>query len=79
MVRDLTGITPRKTVRPDEVIAYGCAIQAAVLDGLVGDLRLVRAPPRKKPVAAEQAAAYRTAYRMAEQAAQIIEHARQQH
>ena len=47
-------------MKPDEVIAYGCAIQAAVLDGLVGDLRLVRAAPRRKPVKAATAAAYRS-------------------
>ena len=50
--------TNRIQVNPDEVIAYGCTIQAAMLDGLIGDLRLVRAPPRKK-VGADAAAAYR--------------------
>ena len=50
----------RPQVKPDEVIAYGCAIQAAGLDGLVGDLRLVRAAPRRKPVKAATAAAYRS-------------------
>ena len=48
----------RIQVNPDEVIAYGCTIQAAMLDGLIGDLRLVRAPPRKK-IGADAAAAYR--------------------
>jgi hypothetical protein len=30
----LTGVTPQKTVNPDEAVALGCAVQVGVLDGL---------------------------------------------
>jgi molecular chaperone DnaK (HSP70) len=30
----LTGVTPQKTVNPDEAVALGCAVQAGVLDGM---------------------------------------------
>lgn len=44
----MTHPSTHNKVNPDEAIALGCAIQAAHLDGLVSDLRLVnRAPPPK--------------------------------
>jgi hypothetical protein len=48
LVKASTGVTPRRTVNPDEAIALGCAVQAASLDGLVGDLRLVAAAPSRR-------------------------------
>ena len=50
LVKASTGVTPRRTVNPDEAIALGCAVQAASLDGLVGDLRLVAAAPSRRVV-----------------------------
>jgi molecular chaperone DnaK (HSP70) len=32
----LTGVVPQKTVNPDEAVALGCAVHAAVLDGMEG-------------------------------------------
>jgi hypothetical protein len=43
---------PSLQVNPDEAIALGCAVQAASLDGLVGDLRLVAAAPNRGTPAA---------------------------
>lgn len=48
MVNSVTGVAPRRTVNPDEAIALGCAVEGAYLDGLVEDLRLVKAPPARK-------------------------------
>src|SRR5204863_5813830 len=45
MVRDFFGREPHKGVNPDEVVAVGAAIQAAVLTGEVTDLLLLDVTP----------------------------------
>jgi len=41
-------------VNPDEAIALGCAVEGAYLDGLVNDLRLIKAAPNRKLTAGEE-------------------------
>ncbi len=41
IVKQLTGLPPRRTVDPDEAVALGAAVMAGVLDGTVEDLRVV--------------------------------------
>jgi molecular chaperone DnaK (HSP70) len=36
LLASLTGVVPQKTVNPDEAVALGCAVHAAVLDGMEG-------------------------------------------
>ncbi|MDW8268889.1 MAG: molecular chaperone DnaK, partial [Anaerolineae bacterium] len=45
LVRELTGKEPNKSVNPDEVVAVGAAIQAAVLGGEVKDVLLLDVTP----------------------------------
>jgi molecular chaperone DnaK len=45
LVRELTGKEPHKGVNPDEVVAVGAAIQAAVLGGEVRDVLLLDVTP----------------------------------
>ena len=45
VVRDLFGKEPHKGVNPDEVVAVGAAVQAAVLTGEVKDLLLLDVTP----------------------------------
>ena len=33
IISSLTGVTPQRTVDPDEAVALGCAVQVGVLDG----------------------------------------------
>ena len=44
-VKELFGIEPRKDINPDEAVAVGAAIQAAVLQGDVRDLQLFDVTP----------------------------------
>ena len=44
-VKDVFGIEPRKDINPDEAVAVGAAIQAAVLQGDVRDLQLFDVTP----------------------------------
>ena len=44
-VKEVFGIEPRKDVNPDEAVAMGAAIQAAVLQGDVTDLQLLDVTP----------------------------------
>jgi molecular chaperone DnaK (HSP70) len=54
MVKAATGVVPRRTVNPDEAIALGCAVEGAYLDGMVNDLRLIKATPNRKLTASEE-------------------------
>jgi len=45
LVEELTGKAPRKGINPDEVVAVGAAIQAAVLTEEMGDMVLVDVTP----------------------------------
>lgn len=45
MVRELTGKAPNVTVNPDEVVALGAAVQAAVLSGELKDIVLLDVTP----------------------------------
>jgi len=63
LVKAATGVTPRRTVNPDEAIALGCAVEGAYLDGLVEDLRLVKAAPNRKITASEAPGAFAANFR----------------
>jgi len=43
MLTALTGVTPQKTVNPDEAVALGAAIQVGILDGddRLGDMQVL--------------------------------------
>ena len=44
-VKEIFGIDPRRDINPDEAVAVGAAIQAAVLGGSVGDVLLLDVTP----------------------------------
>jgi molecular chaperone DnaK len=44
-VQSLTGKEPNKTVNPDEVVAFGSAVEAGVLRGDVMDVLLLDVTP----------------------------------
>ena len=44
-VQELFGIEPRKDINPDEAVAVGAAVQAAVLQGDVKDVLLLDVTP----------------------------------
>lgn len=53
LVKVITGITPRRTVNPDEAVCIGAGIQAGILDGEIKDMQVM---------SAWQAEIYRTLY-----------------